>query len=74
MIDATDPYIVYDRQPPSTPFIPPATPINPPLSLIPQKVVTFHSPDTNFRTPFLSTVELKLYGSLAGTSNQQFIG
>ena len=73
MIGATDPYIVYDRQPPSTPFIPPATPINPPLSLIPQNVITFHSPDTNFRTPFLSTVELKLYGSLAGTSNQQFI-
>ena len=72
MIGATDPYIVYDRQIPA-PLIPPATPINPPLSLIPQNVVTFHSPDTNFRTPFLSTVELKLYGSLAGTSTQQFI-
>ena len=73
MIDATDPYVIYDRQTPSFPFIPPATPINPPLSLIPRNVVTFHSPDTNFKTPFLSTVELKLYGSLAGTSNQQFI-
>ena len=71
MIAGTDPYIIYDRQPPT--LFPPATPINPPLSLIPQNIVTFHSPDTNFRTPFLSTVELKLYGSLAGVSTQQFI-
>jgi hypothetical protein len=72
MIAATDPYVIYDRQTPP-PLIPPAAPVNPALSLIPQNMVTFHSPDTNFRTPFLSTVELKLYGSLAGTSTQQFI-
>jgi len=40
---------------------------------IPSNLITFHSPDTNFRTPFLSGSELKLYGSLHGTSSQQFI-
>lgn len=40
---------------------------------IPTNLITFHSPDTNFRTPFLSGSELKLYGSLHGTSTQQFI-
>ena len=40
---------------------------------IPTNIVTFHSPDTNFRNPFLSTVELKLYGSLRGISEQQFV-
>ena len=40
---------------------------------IPINMTTFHSPDTNFRTPFLSNSELKLYGNLQGTSNQQFI-
>jgi hypothetical protein len=40
---------------------------------IPKDIVTFHSPDTNFRTPFLSTTELKLYGHLQGNSEQQFI-
>ncbi len=40
---------------------------------IPSNIVTFHSPDTNFRNPFLSTVELKLYGSLRGISEQQFV-
>jgi hypothetical protein len=39
---------------------------------IPPNMVTFHSPDTNFRNPFLSTTELKLYGSLSGTSIQYF--
>lgn len=42
------------------------------LQEIPSNMVTFHSPDTNFRTPFLSTTELKLYGSLSGTSIQYF--
>ena len=35
-------------------------------------VMTFHSPDTMFRSPFLSNQELKLYGFLKGTSTQQF--
>jgi|694.fasta_scaffold00105_19 hypothetical protein len=39
---------------------------------IPKDIVTFHSPDTMFRTPFLSTTELKLYGSLSGYSTQNF--
>lgn len=72
-IGVSDPYIVYDRQPLGPLGIPPAEPINPTLSDIPQNIVTFHSPDTNFRTPFLSTVELKLYGHISGISTQQFI-
>jgi len=39
---------------------------------IPEDIFTFHSPDTMFRTPFLSTQEFKLYGVLSGYSNQQF--
>jgi hypothetical protein len=40
---------------------------------VPINMTTFHSPDTNFRTPFLSNSELKLYGNLKGISTQQFI-
>jgi len=40
---------------------------------IPQDLISFHSPDTMFRTPFLSTTELKLYGNLFGYSSQQFM-
>jgi hypothetical protein len=40
---------------------------------VPLDMVSFHSPDTMFNTPFLSSTELKLYGYLRGTSNQQFI-
>ena len=40
---------------------------------IPQDLISFHSPDTMFRTPFLSTTELKLYGNLSGYTSQQFI-
>jgi hypothetical protein len=47
--------------------------INVNLSDVPKNITTFHSPDTNFRTPFLSVVELKLYGYLRGNSRQQFI-
>ena len=43
------------------------------LEDMPRDVVTFHSPDTNFRTPFLSPPELKLYGQLGGFSNQRFV-
>jgi len=39
---------------------------------IPTNMMTFHSPDTNFRNPFLSVTELKLYGSISGTSIQYF--
>ena len=40
---------------------------------IPKEIVSFHSPDTNFRHPFLSVSELKLYGFLKGTATEQFI-
>jgi len=40
---------------------------------VPEDMMTFHSPDTMFKTPFLSVTELKLYGQLNGTSQQQFI-
>jgi hypothetical protein len=40
---------------------------------VPRNIVSFHSPDTMFNTPFLSTTELKLYGYLRGTSSQKFI-
>jgi len=40
---------------------------------IPTNLMTFHSPDTGFRHPFLSNTELKVYGNLKGISKQQFI-
>jgi hypothetical protein len=40
---------------------------------IPKDVVTFHSPDTEFKEPYLSTTELKLYGNVSGSTTQQFI-
>ena len=47
--------------------------VNVNLNQIPRNITTFHSPDTNFRTPYLSGVELKLYGNLRGTSQQSFV-
>jgi hypothetical protein len=40
---------------------------------IPKDIVTFHSPDTEFKDPYLATTELKLYGNVTGTTTQQFI-
>jgi hypothetical protein len=40
---------------------------------VPKNIVSFHSPDTMFNTPFLSVTELKLYGYLRGKSVQQYI-
>lgn len=37
------------------------------------ELLTFHSPDTSFRNPFLSSTELKTYGVLRGNSLQKFI-
>lgn len=34
---------------------------------------SFHSPDTSFRNPYLSTTEVKVYGQLRGIATQQFI-
>lgn len=47
--------------------------INVDNQFIPKDIVSFHSPDTMFSTPYLSTTELKLYGNLSGYSTQQFI-
>ena len=40
---------------------------------VPLDIVSFHSPDTMFNTPFLSGTELKLYGYLRGAANQRYI-
>ena len=40
---------------------------------MPKDIITFHSPDLMFRTPFLSASELKLYGYMRGISRQQFL-
>jgi hypothetical protein len=78
---ATDPYIIYGREPwlSSSNEVNPDysqifnKPVNPTVSQIPTNIITFHSPDTNFRTPYLSAVELKLYGRVGGQTEQQFI-
>lgn len=40
---------------------------------VPYNIVSFHSPDTSYRNPYLSTPELKLYGHLSGKAVQRFI-
>jgi hypothetical protein len=40
---------------------------------VPKNIISFHSPDTSFRTPYLSAIELKLYGHLSGQALQRFI-
>ena len=40
---------------------------------IPTDMLSFHSPDTSFKTPYLQMSELKIYGHLEGTAEQQFI-
>ena len=39
---------------------------------IPRNLLTFTSPDTSFRNPFLNQTELKIYGSLEGNGLHQF--
>jgi hypothetical protein len=39
---------------------------------IPTDIFTFHSPDTMFRTPYLSTTEFKIYGALNGYADMAF--
>ena len=39
---------------------------------IPNDIFTFHSPDTMFRVPYLSTTEFKLYGTLNGNADLNF--
>lgn len=40
---------------------------------IPTDILSFHSPDTMFRSPFLATQELKIYGYVQGNSTQKFV-
>jgi hypothetical protein len=40
---------------------------------VPTNIISFHSPDTTFRSPFLSVSELKLYGNLQGLATNQFV-
>jgi len=40
---------------------------------LPQDLISFHSPDTSFKRPFLSMSELKVYGHLEGIAEQRFI-
>jgi len=40
---------------------------------IPLDIISFHSPDTSFINPYLSTTELKIYGSVQGEALQYFI-
>ena len=40
---------------------------------IPRDIISFHSPDTSFINPYLSTTEIKIYGSLQGEAEQRFI-
>jgi hypothetical protein len=44
-----------------------------PHQFVPLDIFSFHSPDTMFRTPFLSTTEVKVYGNLSGFTSQQFV-
>ena len=62
---ANDPYIIAVDQDDDR--------INVDIADIPQHIITFHSPDTNFTKPYLSTSELKLYGYFKGISDQYFI-
>lgn len=43
-----------------------------PLSRFRKDVFTFHSPETQFRNPFLSATELKIHGAVYGSVTGQF--
>ncbi len=40
---------------------------------IPTDMLSFHSPDTSFKTPYLQMSEMKIYGYLKGEAEQSFI-
>jgi hypothetical protein len=40
---------------------------------IPKEIISFHSPDTSFKNPYLSISELKIYGHVSGFAQQQFL-
>ena len=56
----------------NTGFNDPYIKTSPYQQLVPKEIISFHSPDTMFRTPFLESTELKLYGALSGWSDQRF--
>ena len=60
-----DPYIRIPKKPDDYTVVIPQN--------VPTDMITFHSPDTMFTSPFLSMTEIKLYGYLQGVSSQQFI-
>jgi hypothetical protein len=43
------------------------------VNRVKRDVFTFHGPDTNFRNPFLSAKEIKIYGELQGEVDASFI-
>jgi hypothetical protein len=70
-----DPYIINVELQQSTGIFNP-TQLNPKTlvkSDMPKNILTFHSPDTSFRKPFLEAPELKIYGYLKGQSSQEFV-
>jgi hypothetical protein len=42
------------------------------IEFVKRDVFTFHSPETNFRDPYLSAKEIKIYGELNGTADCWF--
>ena len=40
---------------------------------IPTDILSFHSPDTSFKTPYLAMSEMKVYGYFKGQAEQRFI-
>lgn len=40
---------------------------------IPTDMLSFHSPDTSFKTPYLQMSEMKVYGYLKGQAEQRFV-
>lgn len=66
-----DPFISSNNIPTSTNFA--GTLLNAvPNTNVAPSYLTFHSPDTNFRHPYLSAKELKIYGSVQGNPVLQF--
>jgi len=59
---------------PNYPYNPTATDkfISAPGSFVSKRHYTFHSPDTNFKDPFLSAKELTNYGEMAGNVSGKF--
>lgn len=43
------------------------------INYFPYNTLTFHSPDTQFRHPFLSSRELKIYETVYGVVDQKFV-